>query len=238
MWCIVCIVLYLSVASKNSIKTDIKDGFYHVYNRGVGKMDIFKDEIDYGVFLSYLKECLSPPADKKDLLHEINVQGGILYVPKRVPENYFKSVNLCCYCLMPNHIHFIVKQLGNGLMRKFMKSVFTRYSMYFNKKYKRVGPVFQGRYKGVCIDNDAYLLYLSKYIHLNPLKDTKGLTKAKSSYADYLGLKNTPWLHKELILQYFNNKVLIDFKKANNYKKFVEGDSKDLKIISDLTLEK
>lgn len=226
------------MASKNSIKSDIKDGFYHVYNRGVGKMVIFKDETDYAVFLSYLKEYLSPPPDKKDLFHNIYIQDRVLYVPKRIPNNYYGKVDFCCYCLMPNHIHFLIKQLENNSMKNFLHSLLLRYSMYFNKKYERVGPVFQGRYKGVFIDNDAYLLYLSKYIHLNPLKYTKDLIMAKSSYADYLGLKNTPWLHKELILQYFNNKVLIDFKKTNDYKKFVEGDSKDLKIISDLTLEK
>lgn len=225
------------MASKNSVKPDIKDGFYHVYNRGVGKMDIFKDEMDYAVLLAYLKEYLSPPPDKKDLYHDIDIQGRILHVPRRAPENYFQKINLSCYCLMPNHIHFIIQQVENISMRKFMKSVFTRYSMYFNKKYDRVGPVFQGRYKGIFIENESYLLYLSKYIHLNPLKLTNNLLKAKSSYAAYLGLEKIVWLQKDLILQYFNNKALLDFKKFNSYQKFVEGDNKDLVIVSDLLLE-
>ncbi len=225
------------MASKNSIKSDIKDGFYHIYNRGVGKMDIFKDEMDFGVFLSYLSDCLLPPPNKEELYHSINIQDRVLYVPKRIPKNYYGKIALACYCLMPNHFHFLIKQLEKGAMKNFIHSVLLRYSMYFNKKYDRVGPLFQGRYKAIFVDNESYLLYLSKYIHLNPSEFTHDLLKAKSSYADFVGLKNTLWVCKNEILKYFNNKVLLDFKKVNKYEDFVEKDKDNISIINELTLE-
>jgi hypothetical protein len=69
------------MASKNSLKSDVKGGFYHIYNRGVGKMIIFKDDEDYGVFLSYVKECLSPILSKKELIYKVHIQDRILYIP-------------------------------------------------------------------------------------------------------------------------------------------------------------
>lgn len=225
------------MASKNSIKSDIKDGYYHIYNRGVGKMDIFKDEEDYGVFLSYIKECLSPIPDKKELMRKIYIQDRVLYVPARIPKNLNNKLILLCYCLMPNHIHLIIKQLEKGIMKDFAHSILLRYSMYFNKKYDRVGPLFQGRYKAAFIDNETYLLYLSKYIHLNPHDLNSNLVDAKSSYADYLEYKHTTWINTKIILSYFNKKLSSEFTKTNTYGKFVENGQDDCKIIEPFTLE-
>jgi putative transposase len=226
------------MASKNTIKIDVEDGYYHIYNRGVGKMVIFKDEEDFGVFLSYLKESLSPASSKDDLMQKIYIQDRVLYAPSRVPKNFYGKIKLLCYCLMPNHIHLIIKQLEKSAMKNFVHSILIRYSMYFNKKYNRVGPLFQGRYKAALIDTDIYLLYLSKYIHLNPRELNSNLVDAKSSYADYLGLKHTPWIDSKIILSFFNKKLYLEFVKTNTYKRFVENNGNDCEIIQSLTLER
>lgn len=208
--------------SRNIIKIYVENGYYHLYNRGVEKRTIFEDSQDYGVFLSYLKEYLSPP-DPSPL------QGGTLKNKKyayRLPKNYFEEIFLLAYCLMPNHFHLLVNQKSTYAIKNFMQSLLTRYSMYFNKKYSRVGKLFQGHYKGAIVRNESYLLHLTRYIHLNPSEYTKDLEIAYSSYADYLGLRNTSWVKKADILAYFsssNNK----FKQYKSYKSFIEENASE-----------
>lgn len=225
------------MASKNSIKSNLENGFYHIYNRGVGKMEIFKDEQDYDVFLNYLKEGLSSLPDKDSVPHEIYFEDRAFKVVGRMSKNFYERLVLVCYCLMPNHIHLEIKQVEINSMKDFMHSLLIRYSMYFNKKYNRVGPVFQGRYKAVYVENEMYLLYLSKYIHLNPLEISNDLTKSKSSYSDYLGLTKTLWVNTDIILSFFNKKVSSEFKKTNSYKKFVESDESNIEIIKHMALD-
>jgi putative transposase len=140
---------------------------------------------------------------------------------------------------MPNHFHLLIKQTAKGGMKTFIHSLLLRYSRYFNQKYKRVGPLFQGRYKAVLIDSDPYLLHLSRYIHLNPSEHLSNLTEAYSSYADYLGIRNTSWVNTKTILAYFNQVKTLDFKSVNKYMDFVEKyNSKNIiNILDGLTLE-
>lgn len=227
------------MASKNSIKLDIKGGFYHVYNRGVEKRIIFEDEMDYKVFLGYLKEYLSPEVDKNKFVHIITVKDTVFNGVPRQPNNYHKKVDLLAYCLMPNHFHLLIKQLEKGGMKNFIHSLLLRYSRYFNQKYKRVGPLFQGRYKAVLIDNDSYLLHLSRYIHLNPSEYVSNLTQAYSSYSDYLGLRSISWVNTGIILAYFNQVKSLDFKGVNKYIDFVEKfkNKSVINMLEGLTLE-
>lgn len=213
----------------------MENGFYHIYNRGVEKRTIFEDDQDYRVFLKNLKEYLSPPLDIDKF------QGGTLknnVYPYRLLKNYFAEISLIAYCLMPNHFHFMIQQKSKRAIKNFMQSLLTRYSMYFNKKYSRVGKLFQGHYKGVLITDESYLLHLSRYIHLNPFEYTKDLESAYSSYSDYLGIRKTPWVKPDIVLTFFNTKILPDLKKINTYKKFVEEYEKDsVSILEHLTLE-
>ena len=210
------------MASRNSIKLDIKDGYYHVYNRGVEKRTIFEDEMDYKVFLNYLKEYLSPEIDKEKMIKKISFKDTVFKGVPRTPNNYHDKIELLAYCLMPNHFHLLIKQNIKSGMKEFIHSLLLRYSAYFNKKYERVGPLFQGRYKAVSVENEAYLLHLSRYIHMNPLEINNDLSQAYSSYADYIGLRNTLWLNPRTILSYFNNGWSKDFKKVSTYKNFIE----------------
>jgi putative transposase len=231
--------------SRNIIKTYVAGGFYHIYNRGIEKRIIFKDEMDYKTFLKYLKEALSIPTDlykankkKMKTIRISNLQGGTLQVFIKPVKNFTKTISLLAYCLMPNHFHLLIQQTGDKDMNKFMQSVITRYSMYFNKKYKRIGKLFQGHYRAVLVTTDEYLVYLSRYIHLNPFEYTENLESAYSSYGDYLGTRNTSWVKPKVILSYFNGLNKDFMKGITKYKDFVEKFEADSQtILEELTLE-
>lgn len=209
--------------TKNSIKIPIENGYYHIYNRGVNKQQIFDSPTDYSVFLKYLKEALSPISELKNLeTFEVEINGFTFRKPKRLPKNFNGEIDLVAYTLMPNHFHLIIKQNKKESMKEFIQSIATRYSVYFNKSHDRVGSLFQGVYKAVLIENESYLLHLSRYIHLNPKENFNNLTEAYSSYADYLGRKKTPWLNPQPVLDYFKGPANPEFKRINNYKDFVE----------------
>jgi putative transposase len=218
--------------ARNSVKTYVQNGYYHIYNRGVEKRNIFIDEQDYKVFLGYLKEYLSPPP-KNDKIEKKSfiLQGRTFKGVPRIPKNHYDRVELLCYCLMPNHWHMLIKQLSQKPISEFVRSLMTRYSMYFNKKYDRVGALFQGKYKAVLVNDEPYLLHLSRYIHLNPLEISESLESAYSSYSDYLKSRHTQWLKPDIILDQFNNKVGIEFKKINNYRDFVEKYKQEDKLV-------
>lgn len=231
------------MAAKNSVKIYAENTIYHVYNRGVEKRKIFLDEQDYKVFLSYLREYLSPPPKPEDINKKMfRLRDRIFEAVPRLPKNYFNQIDLLAYCLMPNHIHLLIRQSDNrDSIKEFTHSLFLRYSMYFNKKYNRVGSLFQGKYKAIIVMDESYLLHLSRYIHINPLEYTEDLINAYSSFAEYLGIRSTNWIKPDLILSYFENqnqKMSFDFKHINTYKKFVENYIKENSdLINDLKLE-
>lgn len=223
---------------KNTIKSYVENGIYHVYNRGVEKRIIFQDEQDHKTFLKYLKEALSPPKDKKDLLVDITLKGDTFKGIARQPKNFFGKIDLIAYCMMPNHFHLLLKQTSKNDLKEFIQSVATRYSMFFNKKYKRVGALFQSAYKAVLISDDPYLLHLSRYIHLNPSEYFSDLTKAFSSYAEYLGIRKTKWIKPELVLSQFTQTKLPFLKNITTYQSFVEEFQKDsTELLGELILE-
>lgn len=210
---------------KNILKTFSEDSYYHVYNRGVAKQSIFLDTTDHKTFLGYLKLYLTA----RDINNKTR--------PSRQLRNYYQKLTLLAYCLMPNHFHLFVFQKDIEAMTEFMKSLGTKYSMYFNKKYQRVGPVFQGRYKAVMVESETQFIYLSKYIHRNPLEILPSGTDLDgykySSYQNYLGLFSQPWLTTDEILSYFSKS-----NSGESYKKFVEEiDETDLIRIKDLVLD-
>lgn len=161
------------MASKNSRKSYVEQGYYHIYNRGVEKRHIFLDPQDYGVFLSYLKEYLSPK-DEKALSEKLSdpsisaqERDKTLKLLKR--NNFYNEILLLAFCLMPNHFHLLIKQSNALSIDKFMNSLALRYVIYFNRKYKRTGGLFQDVYKAVSIETDEQFLHLTRYIHQKPL---------------------------------------------------------------------
>ena len=204
---------------------------------------IFLDDQDYSVFLSYLKTYLEP----KD---ELGLQSTLVDPSSSSKEkdkalkllrlnNFHDSIQLIAYILMPNHFHFFVKQTELDSIDRFMNSLCTRFTMYFNKKYKRVGGLFQSVYKGVLVESEEQFIYLSRYIHRNILglkrkddRDARMLASYQtSSYPDYLGLRHTNWLHPEEVLKLFHDE--------RAYQAFVEDidSEKSVKTLTQLTLD-
>lgn len=173
---------------KNIIKDYLEESYYHIYNRGVAKGIVFKDEQDYTVYLSLLKRYLG-----------VNVEKNVNRVEH---PNYRKELELLAFCLMPNHFHLFIYQHKAEAMTDFMRSLSTSYSMYFNRRYKRVGPVFQQRYKAVRITDDSQLLHITRYIHLNA--DSYN-NYEWSSYPYYLGDKQSDWLRPGRVLELFKD---------------------------------
>lgn len=137
--------------------------FFHLYNRGADKREIFLDKLDYVRFLELLfLSNSSTPVNIRD----IREQTDSIFEYDRVSP----LVGIGAYCMMPNHFHILATPLIDGGMQTFMRKLCTGYSMYFNKRYERTGVLFQGRYKSEHVDTDEYLKYLFSYIHLNPVK--------------------------------------------------------------------
>ena len=222
--------------AKNSIKIYIENGFYHIYNRGVEKRDIFLQKDDYRVFLHCLKHALLPPDKIRASSKDITFKGQTFKGIPRPPKNYYKQIELLAFSLMPNHFHLLVHQIHSRGIDEFMQSILTRYTMYFNKVHKRIGGLFQGRYKAINITEEPYLLHLSRYIHRNSLPLSKDLVNAYSSYGDYLGLRKTEWVKPEIILSAFEPTKLPFLKHTNTYKSFVEYENEELDQYIDPTL--
>lgn len=227
---------------KNKVKVYIEDGYYHVYNRGVEKRKIFLDDLDYRVFLHLLKYYLSPP--KPESLHplaNLTPMPGLALKRPRPLKNLNKEVELLAYCLMPNHFHLLIKQKTIDGMTKLIRSLSTTYAMYFNRKYDRVGYLFQGPYKAANIQEDPYLLHLSRYIHLNPveLTGTDPVSYPYSSYPYYLNKKRAEWIKPDFILSFFDRTHKpLTLNKFSTYKKFVEEyNQSSAEILGNLTIE-
>ncbi len=197
--------------AKNRLKNYIEDGYYHLYNRGVEKRLIFQDKQDYSVFLSYLKEYLLP-VDKVSLFQQLSnpktdSRERDKILKKLKLNNFYGKINLLSYCLMPNHFHFLVKQKNATSIDSFMNSLGTRYTMYFNKKYSRVGSLYQGVYKAVSIISNEQLIELSRYIHKQALSlQGQALEVQPCSYFDYLGQRRTKWVKPQEVLGFFNKR--------------------------------
>lgn len=221
--------------TKNSIKMYSENSYYHAYNRGVEKRDIFTNKYDYHVFLNLLKIYLSPPAEATEDMKELFPEKRV-----RLRKTFFDEIKIISFCLMPNHFHLLLYQKSTTGMAEFIKAISTSYSMYFNKRYERVGSLFQGVYKAIYVPNDEYLLHLSRYIHRNPLKLTGSHPVNLgeypfSSYSTYLNPSSRPWIDTEIIYDYFESE---NKSPTQLYKEFVEmTDNKDMVSLEDLSLE-
>ncbi|MBP9752115.1 MAG: transposase [Candidatus Moranbacteria bacterium] len=162
--------------------------YYHLYNRGVEKRDIFLDEHDYRRFLALLYLCNGVEIVNMQRLKMEDVSYQEIFSLDRGEP----LVAIGAYCLMPNHFHLLVKEVKEGGISLFMKKLLTAYAMYMNKRHERSGVLFQGRFKSEHVFTDNYFKYLYSYIHLNPLKlidpDWQNRkSKPLSEAAEYLG---------------------------------------------------
>ncbi len=171
-------------------------GIYHVMLRGNEQRDIFIDDEDRTRFIGTLKDKLK--------------------------EGHFK---LYAYCLMDNHIHMLISE-SDKKISNFIRRITVSYAYYFNKKYKRIGHLFQDRFKSEPIETDAYLLAAVRYAHKNPVKAGIVMNEADyrwSSYNYYIGNKDFPHLvEKDVVLGIFSE----DSKKAQDL--FVQYSQEDI----------
>ena len=187
--------------------------YYHIYNRGTNRQNIFFERENYLFFLRRVRKYLLPH--------------GIVIV---------------AYCLMPTHYHLMVyvKQTSEVLETSEVSEVSTKmmrlsvsHTKAINKRYQRIGALFQGPFKAVYVDRNEYLLHLSRYIHLNPV--TAGLVERPedwefSSYHEYIGLRNGTLPEPEIVLSQFPTQ--------NAYREFVASYSEgDEELIARLLLD-
>src|SRR3989344_3558836 len=137
--------------------------YYHIYNRGVDKRDIFMNKADLDRFALSVKEfnVVKPIGSIKDLMI---AKQGVSDVGRPKP-----LVSIVCFCFNPNHFHFIIKQETDGGISEFFKRLLGGYTKYFNLIHHRNGALFQGRFKSNLINDNAYFLKIRPYTHLNYL---------------------------------------------------------------------
>lgn len=192
--------------SRNTIKAYEMNSFYHVYNRGAAGQNVFKDAQDKQKFLSLIDRYLTPINKRTD-------------ENKHYPEY---DIEINAYCMMGNHFHLLVYLLDDvSALSGLLRSASTAYSMYFNKKYKNRGHVFQGIFKASQITDEDYLEHITRYIHMNP-RTYK--TYKWSSVSAYTGGSSPKWLRPERST----------FMEPNDYSNFLqeyEGRKKELESL-------
>ncbi len=188
------------------------DQIYHIFNRGIEKREIFLSSDDYRRFFLNLNYFIDSKGNDQISKLSPKEQNNILGLAIDNPK-----VELLVYCIMPNHFHLILKQTSEGGITKFVGDTSNSYSKYFNTKYNRVGPLFQGRFKAVVVSDNEHLIHLSRYIHLNPFVADIVPDPFKyiwSSLNNYITNNKCRSCNPELILGVFLNK-------PNIYQEFV-----------------
>ena len=166
-------------------RIEISGGLYHLITRGNNRGRIFRSHEDNQKFL------------------------GLLARQKAKRPFYMYA-----YCLMPNHVHLLVEMVEDPIS-KIMQALLTAYSRYHNRKYKKVGHLFQARYKGTLCQTDSYLGELVRYIHLNPVRARivdRPEDFAYSGHREYLGMDSSKLLDTEPLLRHFggNKKLAVE----------------------------
>jgi len=193
--------------SRNVVKVDIPNTYYHVYARGHCRKPIYRDDEDYRVFFNLIKRYLN-----------IKTECDSNNIPY---PNLHGMIELTCYCLMPNHFHLLLYQIDEHAMPQLMRGIMISYCRYFNKKYESSGSLFETTYKASMIMLDKHLMHISRYIHINP---KNWCTYKYSSLPYYLGKKPPEWLQPTRITELFTS--------TNEYEIFV-ADYEDYKDMFD-----
>ena len=187
-------------------KVPFKKGeFYHIYNRGTDKRNIFGDDWDIHRFFQSVAEFNVPYPIGSIFWNSFKINK----LRHSMSKSDKRLVNIICYSVSPNHYHFILEPLVDGGIEKFMQKFGNGYTKYFNHKYKRSGVLFQGKFKSTHIGSNEYLLHLSVYVNLNNLVHKLGLRHpmSKSSWEEYIkGGEVGLCKNKEIILEQFRSK--------------------------------
>ena len=211
-------------------------GYYHIYNRGVARLPTFSSTGDYQqaiLSLSYYQYSQPPiklsryksllPDEKSKLFESLSHKNS-------------KLAQIISFVLMPNHFHFLLKQVQDQGISKFVSQFTNSYTRYFNIKYSRPGSLFQGPFKAVRVESEEQLIHLSRYIHLNPyvssvIKKSQLPIYPWSSFPDYLK-GNSTLVDPSPILSHFKSNF--------DYQTFVLNHSdyaRELEVVKHLTLD-
>ena len=213
--------------------------YYHVFNRSIAQYRIFDNPRNCKRFVQSMRyyQTSEPGARFSKLWKSLESEKGnsLDIAAPLAAATSERLVDIIGYCLMPTHVHFILKQLKDDGISRFMANIQNSYSRYFNLKYTRNGPLWGGRFKNILIDSHEYFAHLTCYLHLNPVSAGSAKRPEEweySSYREYCG-KVSP---EEKICSY---EELLDMS-CEEYRRFVEDrieDQKELAEIRHLLLE-
>lgn len=195
----------------------VTDHYYHIFNRGVNRSPIFSQAKDYYRFLSLINYCRYTNYPLKFSQFKNCSQDRREEISKKLKDPFATFV---AYCLMPNHFHFVMQQKRDEGISAFMNRLLTSYTKFFNKKYDRSGPLFEGRFKAVLVETDGQLAHLVRYIHLNPYssalvkKPVDVLSFQYSSMPEYLNRQTAFTICEEKQI------VVSQFPKEGQFEKF------------------
>jgi len=217
----------------------VNNEFYHVINRAVFNRPIFITKRDCQRALDLIKFYRNANLPCKYSRFLTLPKNEKLELYQRINQGKDSLVEIIAFCLMPNHYHFLVKQIKNNGIIQFISNFSNSYAKYFNIKRKQNGPLFQSRFKAIRIETNEQLIHVSRYLHLNPhtayiVKNLKELKNYPySSFIEYLGKTKESICHKELLLSQFES--------MQDYKRFVFDNAdyqRELAKIKHLLLEK
>ncbi len=198
---------------QNVDKTLLPNTYYHVFNGGLNKRPLFKDKDDYVFFLDLLKRYLS--------------EGNYTDKYDRFYPSYRGELELIGFNLQPRLFHLLLLQTDDkNAMPALMRSLANAYTSYYNKKYRKNGPIFDGTYKASAIENPDFLVQISRHIHLIEDKYTKW---PYSSLPYYLGQNSAEWLNTKLMQEVLNKNpssylaFLADQQGYKNSLKYIRG---------------
>lgn len=219
----IVVTCHLAVSSpsariKGMRKTQFANGeIYHVFNRGVDKRKIFSDQKDLDRFFQSMSA-----------FNYIEPIGSLF--EQSFQKEKIKSkplVRFIAYCLLSNHFHFLLEQVSEEGISKFMKRLAGGYTWYFNNKYKRSGSLFQGVFKANHIDSNEYLLHASVYVNLNNSLGDETAKLTKSSWNEYVNIDLCKMDEK---ICFEKDVILEQFDSVKDYKKFALSSLKDIKF--------
>jgi putative transposase len=166
----------------------VNNGIYHIFSRSIAGYIVFNNPAEFDRIIKLIKLCrFSNFNHRYSQFSELELKTKTAIIEKLEKDNDV-LVEIIAYCIMPTHIHLLLKQIADNGITKFLGRILNSYSKYFNTKHQRNGPLWSSRFKSVLVFDDEQLLHLTRYIHLNPV--SVGLVKEPgewqySSYKEY-----------------------------------------------------
>ncbi|MFH1896095.1 MAG: transposase [bacterium] len=201
---------------------------YHVFNCGTAKRSIFRKTHDYQKFLSVVSFYTHQQAIKLSRFNTLDVSDQKKYLNDNPRNSETKRISLLAFCLMPNHFHFLIRPCTGGNLSTALSDIANSYTKYFNKRYKRMGRLFQGPFKSKKLEGDGNVLNVSRYIHLNPVLSSKTNPEQSTDrlfsypYSSYIN-----WTKD------FSHSDIVDATRLKNWVKLAGGQEKYKQFVKD-----